>query len=92
MVLATEPVLLLLDEPLAGMGAQESREIVDLLKVLARGHTLILIEHDMDAVFSIAETLTVMVNGELIASGPVDQIRADRMVQDAYLGHREAAE
>jgi len=92
MVLATEPVLLLLDEPLAGMGPQESREIVDLLKVLARAHTLILIEHDMDAVFSIAETLTVMVNGELIASGPVDQIRADGMVQDAYLGHREAAE
>jgi branched-chain amino acid transport system ATP-binding protein len=74
------------------MGSQESREIVDLLKLLARAHTLILIEHDMDAVFSIAETLTVMVNGELIASGPVDQIRADRMVQDAYLGHREAAE
>jgi branched-chain amino acid transport system permease protein len=92
MVLATEPVLLLLDEPLAGMGPQESREIVDLLKLLARAHTLILIEHDMDAVFSIAQTLTVMVNGELIASGPVDQIRADRLVQDAYLGHREAAE
>jgi len=92
MVLATEPELLLLDEPLAGMGPQESREIVDLLKVVARNHTLILIEHDMDAVFSIADTLSVMVNGELIASGPVDQVRADRAVQDAYLGHREAAE
>jgi branched-chain amino acid transport system ATP-binding protein len=92
MVLATEPELLLLDEPLAGMGPHESREIVDLLKVLARDHTLILIEHDMDAVFTIADTLTVMVNGEVIASGPVDQVRADHMVQDAYLGHREAAE
>ncbi len=92
MVLATEPELLLLDEPLAGMGPQESREIVDLLKALARRHTLILIEHDMDAVFSIADTLTVLVNGELIASGPVDQVRADHQVQEAYLGHREAAE
>jgi branched-chain amino acid transport system ATP-binding protein/branched-chain amino acid transport system permease protein len=91
MVLATEPELLLLDEPLAGMGPQESREIVELLKTLARDHTLILIEHDMDAVFAIADTLSVMVNGELIASGPVDQVRADRAVQDAYLGHREAA-
>jgi len=92
MVLATEPELLLLDEPLAGMGPHESREIVDLLKVLARDHTLILIEHDMDAVFTIADTLTVMVNGEVIASGAVDQVRADHMVQEAYLGHREAAE
>jgi branched-chain amino acid transport system permease protein len=91
MVLATEPELLLLDEPLAGMGPQESREIVALLKVLARDHTMILIEHDMDAVFQIADSLTVMVNGEVIASGTVDQVRADRAVQDAYLGHREVA-
>lgn len=92
MVLATDPELFLLDEPLAGMGAQESREILQLLKAIARDHTLILIEHDMDAVFAIADTLTVMVNGEVIAAGPVDQVRADRAVQDAYLGHRDAAE
>jgi branched-chain amino acid transport system permease protein len=92
MVLATEPDLFLLDEPLAGMGAHESREILDLLRSVARHHTLILIEHDMDAVFAIADTLTVMVNGEIIATGPVDQVRADRAVQDAYLGHRDAAE
>jgi branched-chain amino acid transport system permease protein len=92
MVLATEPDLFLLDEPLAGMGAQESREILELLKIVALNHTLILIEHDMDAVFAIADTLTVMVNGEVIASGTVDQVRADRAVQDAYLGHRDAAE
>jgi branched-chain amino acid transport system permease protein len=92
MVLATEPNLFLLDEPLAGMGAQESRDILELLKVVARDHTLILIEHDMDAVFAIADTLTVMVNGEVIATGPVDQVRADRAVQDAYLGHQVAAE
>jgi branched-chain amino acid transport system permease protein len=92
MVLATEPELFLFDEPLAGMGPQESREILELLKVVARDHTLILIEHDMDAVFAIADTLTVMVNGRLIATGPVDQVRADRAVQDAYLGHQDAAE
>jgi len=92
MVLATEPNLFLLDEPLAGMGAHESREILALLKAVALHHTLILIEHDMDAVFAIADTLTVMVNGEVIATGPVNQVRADRAVQDAYLGHRDAAE
>ena len=92
MVLATEPDLFLLDEPLAGMGAHESREILDLLKSVARHHTLILIEHDMDAVFAIADTLTVMVNGGIIATGPVDQVRADRAVQSAYLGHQDAAE
>jgi branched-chain amino acid transport system permease protein len=92
MVLATEPELFLLDEPLAGMGAQESREILELLKIVARDHSLILIEHDMDAVFAIADTLTVMVDGEVIATGSVDQVRADRAVQDAYLGHRDAAE
>jgi branched-chain amino acid transport system permease protein len=92
MVLATDPELFLLDEPLAGMGPQEGREILDLLKMVARDHTLILVEHDMDAVFAIADTLTVMVNGRVIATGPVDQVRADRAVQDAYLGHQDAAE
>jgi branched-chain amino acid transport system permease protein len=92
MVLATEPELFLLDEPLAGMGPQESREILELLRAVARDHTLILIEHDMDAVFAIADTLTVMVNGQVIATGPVDLVRADRAVQDAYLGHQDAAE
>ncbi|PWB65732.1 MAG: ABC transporter ATP-binding protein [Bradyrhizobiaceae bacterium] len=91
MVLATEPELLLLDEPLAGLGAQESREVVELLAGLARDHTLILIEHDMDAVFAIADTLTVLVNGEVIATGPVQQVRSDPAVQQAYLGHEEAA-
>jgi branched-chain amino acid transport system ATP-binding protein len=59
---------------------------------VARHHTLVLIEHDMDAVFAIADSLTVMVNGAIIATGPVDQVRADRAVQNAYLGHRDAAE
>ncbi|CAA7617061.1 leucine/isoleucine/valine transporter subunit; ATP-binding component of ABC superfamily [Candidatus Terasakiella magnetica] len=86
MVLATEPRILVLDEPLAGMGREESEAMVALLKDLARRYTLILIEHDMDAVFAIAQVLSVMVNGTLLETGPVEQIRASRAVQDAYLG------
>jgi branched-chain amino acid transport system ATP-binding protein len=89
MMLATEPKLLLLDEPLAGMGSEESLQVVALLKRLAKGHTLILIEHDMDAVFSIAERLTVMVNGQILESGTVEQIRNSQAVQEAYLGVEE---
>ncbi|MBF0373608.1 MAG: ABC transporter ATP-binding protein [Alphaproteobacteria bacterium] len=86
MVLATAPQILVLDEPLAGMGVEESELMIGLLKDLARRYTLILIEHDMDAVFSIAEVLTVMVNGTMLESGPVEKVRASRAVQDAYLG------
>ncbi len=86
MMLATEPELLLLDEPLAGMGQEESQRVINLLQSLARDHTLILIEHDMDAVFQIAERLTVMVNGEVLESGTVAEVRASRAVQEAYLG------
>ncbi|EME68037.1 ABC-type branched-chain amino acid transport system, ATPase component protein [Paramagnetospirillum caucaseum] len=86
MVLATAPEILVLDEPLAGMGKEESEKMVGLLKGLARDYTLILVEHDMDAVFAIAEVLSVMVNGTLLESGPLEQVRASRAVQDAYLG------
>jgi branched-chain amino acid transport system ATP-binding protein len=86
MVLATGPDVLVLDEPLAGMGRQESERMVALLKELAAQYTLVLVEHDMDAVFSLAHTLTVMVNGTLLESGPVDVVRASQAVQDAYLG------
>jgi len=86
MVLATRPELLVLDEPLAGMGKEESERMVALLKGLAAQYSLVLVEHDMDAVFSLAATLTVMVNGTLLESGPVEQIRASQAVQDAYLG------
>ncbi len=89
MILATEPELLLLDEPLAGMGSQESGQIIELLQTLAKKHTLILVEHDMDAVFSIAQQLTVMVNGEILETGNVEQIRHSTAVQEAYLGHYE---
>ena len=90
LVLATEPALFLLDEPLAGIGAHEHEDLIELLKRIAADHTLVLIEHDMDAVFEIADTLTVMVNGELLARGTVDEVRANSAVQDAYLGHGDA--
>ena len=86
MVLATGPEVLVLDEPLAGMGREESEMMVGLLKELSARYTLILVEHDMDAVFSLADVLTVMVNGTVIESGPVEQVRASQAVQDAYLG------
>lgn len=86
MVLAAGPKVLVLDEPLAGMGSEESERMVELLRRLGRDYTLVLVEHDMDAVFSVAEILTVMVNGAVLESGPVAMVRASRAVQDAYLG------
>jgi branched-chain amino acid transport system ATP-binding protein len=86
MALATHPRVLLLDEPLAGMGAEESARIVDLLRDLSADHAILLVEHDMDAVFAIAHTLTVMVNGRVLESGTPAQIRSSRAVQEAYLG------
>ncbi|MHA1153144.1 MAG: ABC transporter ATP-binding protein [Alphaproteobacteria bacterium] len=86
MMLATEPELLLLDEPLAGMGTEEAEDILALLGELARDHTLVLIEHDMDAVFTIAEVLTVMDNGRVLMTGAPDEVRRNAAVQAAYLG------
>jgi branched-chain amino acid transport system ATP-binding protein len=86
MVLATRPDVLLLDEPLAGMGAEEAALMVDLLKRLAPQHAILLVEHDMDAVFAVADTITVMVNGQVLESGPPAQIRASAAVREAYLG------
>lgn len=86
MTLATEPTVLLLDEPLAGMGAAEAESMVALLQRLKGEHAIMLVEHDMDAVFALAEVLTVMVNGQVIASGTPEQIRNDAGVQAAYLG------
>ena len=86
MTLATEPQVLLLDEPLAGMGALEAERMVALLLRLKADHGILLVEHDMDAVFALADRLTVMVNGQVIASGTPSAIRADAWVQAAYLG------
>jgi branched-chain amino acid transport system ATP-binding protein len=91
MVLATEPEVLLLDEPLAGMGADESTKMVEMLRTLADGHAILLVEHDMDAVFALADRITVMVNGQVLESGPPAQIRASFAVQQAYLGEAEHA-
>jgi branched-chain amino acid transport system ATP-binding protein len=86
MCLATEPQVLLLDEPLAGMGAEETDRMLDVLQGLKAGHAILLVEHDMDAVFRIAECITVMVNGEVIASDGPEAVRANPQVQVAYLG------
>jgi branched-chain amino acid transport system ATP-binding protein len=89
MCLATAPQVLLLDEPLAGMGAEETERMLALLAELRTGHAILLVEHDMDAVFRIADRITVMVNGAVIASGGPDAVRNDPEVQAAYLGSHE---
>jgi branched-chain amino acid transport system ATP-binding protein len=90
MTLATDPEVLLLDEPLAGLGAEESARMAMLIKTLAPGRAVLLIEHDMDAVFSIADDLTVMVEGKVLASGDPAAIRRDPAVRVAYLGEAAA--
>ncbi|HET9208394.1 MAG TPA: ABC transporter ATP-binding protein [Burkholderiaceae bacterium] len=89
MCLATEPEVLLLDEPLAGMGAEETDRMLRLLGELKAGHAIALVEHDMDAVFRVADVITVMVNGAVLASGAPQAVRANPDVQAAYLGVAE---
>lgn len=89
MALAIRPRLLLLDEPMAGMGPEESARMVELLRELRADRTLLLVEHDMDAVFAIADRITVLVNGQVIASGAPEAIRADPEVRRAYLGEED---
>ena len=86
MALVSRPKLLLLDEPMAGMGRRESEAMVKLLAKLKSSYAMLLVEHDMDAVFAIASVLTVMVDGRVLASGTPAQIRANAQVQEAYLG------
>ena len=90
LTLATEPTVLLLDEPLAGMGQAEAESMVALLLRLKKDHAIMLVEHDMDAVFTLADQLTVMVNGQVIASGTPAEVRSDATVQAAYLGEAHA--
>ena len=86
LALATQPKLLLLDEPMAGMGSEESERMVELIEHLAQRVTILLVEHDMDAVFRLADRISVLVGGTVIASGRPEAIRADAEVRRAYLG------
>jgi branched-chain amino acid transport system ATP-binding protein len=86
MCLATDPTVLLLDEPLAGMGAEESQHVLELLCRLKPERAILLVEHDMDAVFTVADVITVMGNGAVLAVGVPEAVRSDAGVREAYLG------
>jgi branched-chain amino acid transport system ATP-binding protein len=90
MALATGPRMLLLDEPMAGMGPEESSRMVALLRELKGELTILLVEHDMEAVFALADRITVLVYGRVIASGAPAEVRANAEVRRAYLGDQEA--
>jgi branched-chain amino acid transport system ATP-binding protein len=92
MALVAEPRLLLLDEPMAGMGPEESARMVEMLRQLKGRVTVLLIEHDMEAVFALADRLTVLVYGRIIASGDPETVRADAAVRQAYLGEKDGAQ
>ncbi len=89
LTIATEPELILLDEPTAGMSLEETREAVKLIGRVTQGKTLIIVEHDMEVVFSLADRITVIYYGETLASGPPDEIRQNQKVKDAYLGEEK---
>jgi len=86
MALATNPRLLLLDEPMAGMGTEESQRMIELLSKLKQKKTIILVEHDMDAVFRLADRISVLVHGRVIATGTPEKIKTNEEVRRAYLG------
>ena len=91
LALATRPKLVLLDEPMAGMGPEESKRMIDLVRRVRESVTVLLVEHDMDAVFRLADRISVMVNGRLIATGAPEAIRRNEEVRRAYLGDELAA-
>ena len=91
MALAAQPRMLLLDEPMAGMGPEKSTRLVEMLRQLKGSTTILLIEHDMDAVFALADRISVLVYGRIIASGEPAAIRADAAVREAYLGDQDEA-
>ncbi len=88
--LATDPKILLLDEPMAGMGQQESARMLAILQELKGQITILLVEHDMEAVFALADQVSVLVNGALLMSGAADEVRADPRVKSLYLGEGDA--
>ena len=89
LTLVCKPALLLLDEPMAGLGPQESRAMVEFLRGLKGAHSILLIEHDMDAVFALADRISVLAAGRLIATGAPEDIRRNPQVRNAYLGDDE---
>ncbi len=91
MTLAGNPRLLLLDEPMAGMSQKESEEMIALIRTLKGRYAIILVEHDMDAVFALADRISVLVYGRIIITGTPAEIRQDRMVREAYLGEEESS-
>jgi branched-chain amino acid transport system ATP-binding protein len=91
LALATRPKLVLLDEPMAGMGPEDSQHMIALISRMRAQVTVLLVEHDMDAVFRLADRISVMVNGRLIATGPPEKIRMNDEVRKAYLGDELAA-
>ena len=90
MTLAGNPRLLLLDEPMAGMSQKESEEMIALIRTLKGRYAIILVEHDMDAVFALADRISVLVYGRIIVTGTPTEIRQNRMVREAYLGEEES--
>jgi branched-chain amino acid transport system ATP-binding protein len=89
MALATRPAILLLDEPMAGLGAEESRQMAQLLMKIRGSYAILLIEHDMDVVFSLADRVSLLVAGRIVATGTPDEIRNSAAARDAYLGDGE---
>jgi len=89
MALATDPDLVMLDEPTAGMSRDETHDAVKLIRRITEGKTVVIIEHDMDVVFSLADRITVLHYGEILATGAPEEIRENQQVKDAYLGEME---
>jgi branched-chain amino acid transport system ATP-binding protein len=89
LTIATDPDLILLDEPTAGMSSEETREAVKLIERVTQGKTLVVVEHDMEVVFRIANRISVLYYGQVLASGFPEEIRNDQKVKDAYLGEEK---
>ena len=89
MALATEPDLIMLDEPTSGMSREETHHTIELIRELTEGKTTVIIEHDMDVVFSLADRITVLHHGEILATGSSQDIKENKEVKEAYLGDME---